>query len=271
MHDPVVRLDDDPEGVHQTRVAHAQAALRPADIPVARGQGLRVVRCGTSSAGSPTSSETVRDGDVLLERLRARVDVLPETEQHGAPAPCCDAAKRSATSPMRRSSRRSQRALRDAARQPRRGGERACAPRRRGCAGRGGRPAPRPPPVAQARQARRRRWATSPRTRSCTRSGSGRSACATRRRPPPRSWASRHGSSPSAAAELQDVLGELNDARRRRGIGSRSGRATGGSDGRAAQRTRSPSGERSRGRALAEELAGRRGTSSPPPKLRDWM
>ena len=83
LHDPVVRLDVDPEGVHQARVATRR--LR---------SDLRTFR----SLVEPTFASNVRDelgwlaeilgevrdGDVLLERFRSRVAALPEAEHAGA-------------------------------------------------------------------------------------------------------------------------------------------------------------------------------------------
>jgi CHAD domain-containing protein len=84
-HDPVVRLDEDPEGVHQMRVATRR--LR---------SDLRTFRPLVDEAWSSALRDElgwladilgdVRDGDVLLKRLRDRVGELPETEQHAAEA-----------------------------------------------------------------------------------------------------------------------------------------------------------------------------------------
>ncbi len=83
LHDPVVRLDVDPEGIHQARVATRR--LR---------SDLRTFRSLVDpDFGSELRAELgwlaallgeVRDGDVLLERLRAKTAELPEDEQIGA-------------------------------------------------------------------------------------------------------------------------------------------------------------------------------------------
>ena len=83
LHDPVVRIDEDVEGVHQTRVATRR--LR---------SDLRTFRSLVEpDFGSSLRDELgwlagllgeVRDGDVLLERFRGRVADLPEDEQRPA-------------------------------------------------------------------------------------------------------------------------------------------------------------------------------------------
>ena len=85
LHDPVVRLDVDPEGVHQARVATRR--LR---------SDLRTFRPLLDRAwSSPVRDELgwlagllgdVRDGDVLLERLRRRTAELPAAEEDAAHA-----------------------------------------------------------------------------------------------------------------------------------------------------------------------------------------
>jgi CHAD domain-containing protein len=84
-HDPVARLDEDPEGVHQMRVATRR--LR---------SDLRTFRSLLEESWSSALRDElgwladilgdVRDGDVLLERLRGRVGELPETERHATGA-----------------------------------------------------------------------------------------------------------------------------------------------------------------------------------------
>ena len=84
-HDPVVRLDSDPEGVHQARVATRR--LR---------SDLRTFRPLVDEAWSSALRDElgwladllgdVRDGDVLLERLRHRVAELPDAEEREAAA-----------------------------------------------------------------------------------------------------------------------------------------------------------------------------------------
>jgi CHAD domain-containing protein len=83
LHDPVVRLDVDPEGVHQARVATRR--LR---------SDLRTFRSLIEpSFGASLRDELgwlagllgeVRDGDVLLERFRSRVDGLADDDRAGA-------------------------------------------------------------------------------------------------------------------------------------------------------------------------------------------
>jgi CHAD domain-containing protein len=84
-HDPVVRLDEDPEGVHQARVATRR--LR---------SDLRTFRSLVDDEwSSPLRDELgwlagvlgeVRDGDVLLARFRDSAAELPEDGQQGARA-----------------------------------------------------------------------------------------------------------------------------------------------------------------------------------------
>jgi CHAD domain-containing protein len=84
-HDPVVRLDADPEGVHQARVATRR--LR---------SDLRTFRPLIDAAWSSALRDElgwladllgdVRDGDVLLERLRHRVAELPDAHERDAAA-----------------------------------------------------------------------------------------------------------------------------------------------------------------------------------------
>jgi CHAD domain-containing protein len=82
-HDPVMRLDSDPEGVHQARVATRR--LR---------SDLRTFRSLVDpSLASSLRDElgwlagvlgSVRDGDVLLERIRRNAARLPESSRPGA-------------------------------------------------------------------------------------------------------------------------------------------------------------------------------------------
>jgi CHAD domain-containing protein len=82
-HDPVMRLDLDPEGVHQARVATRR--LR-SDLRTFRS----LLRSGFVSSLRDElgwlagSLGEVRDGDVLLERLRRRAGELPDAEQDPA-------------------------------------------------------------------------------------------------------------------------------------------------------------------------------------------
>jgi CHAD domain-containing protein len=82
-HDPVMRLDADPEGVHQARVATRR--LR---------SDLRTFRSLVDPAWATALRDelgwlaailgSVRDGDVMLERMRKRASQLPETTAGGA-------------------------------------------------------------------------------------------------------------------------------------------------------------------------------------------
>ena len=81
-HDPVMRLDADPEGVHQARVASRR--LR---------SDLRTFRARLDPSWALPLREELRwvggvlgearDADVLLERIRGRVGLIPATEQPG--------------------------------------------------------------------------------------------------------------------------------------------------------------------------------------------
>ena len=85
LHDPVVRLDVDPEGVHQARVATRRLrsdlrtfrSLVEPDFATALRDELGWLAAILGE---------VRDGDVLLERLRGRVAELPEDERAGTDA-----------------------------------------------------------------------------------------------------------------------------------------------------------------------------------------
>jgi len=83
LHDPVMRLDADPEGVHQARVATRR--LR-SDLRTFR----KLVEHDSASSLRDELGwlagilGEVRDGDVLLERLRGHVAALPAAEQIGA-------------------------------------------------------------------------------------------------------------------------------------------------------------------------------------------
>ena len=82
-HDPVVRLDTDPEGVHQARVATRR--LR---------SDLRTFRTLLDAEWTDSLRDelgwlagilgAVRDGDVMLERIRGRIAHLPEENDRGA-------------------------------------------------------------------------------------------------------------------------------------------------------------------------------------------
>ena len=82
-HDPVMRLDADPEGVHQARVATRRLrsdlrTFRPLVEPV----WATALRDELGWLGGILGS--VRDGDVMLERMRKRVSQLPPTNARGA-------------------------------------------------------------------------------------------------------------------------------------------------------------------------------------------
>ena len=81
-HDPVVRLDTDPEGVHQARVATRR--LR-SDLRTFRSvldpQWAQPLRDELGWLGEKLGS--VRDGDVLLARMRNRAARLPAQYQSG--------------------------------------------------------------------------------------------------------------------------------------------------------------------------------------------
>ena len=83
VHDPVVRLDTDPEGVHQTRVATRRLrsdlrTFRSVIDAEATARFRQELRWIASLLG------VVRDGDVLLERMRRSAAKLPEDERRGA-------------------------------------------------------------------------------------------------------------------------------------------------------------------------------------------
>jgi CHAD domain-containing protein len=82
-HDVVVRLDTDPEGVHQARVAtrRLRSDLRTFAplVSVEWASGLRDELGWLAHALG-----RVRDGDVMLERMRRRTTSLPEASAHGA-------------------------------------------------------------------------------------------------------------------------------------------------------------------------------------------
>jgi CHAD domain-containing protein len=83
LHDSVVRLDVDPEGVHQARVAtrRMRSDLRTfrSLVEPAFASALRDELGWLASVLGD-----VRDGDVLLERFRGRAAELPEEERAGA-------------------------------------------------------------------------------------------------------------------------------------------------------------------------------------------
>lgn len=83
VHDPVMRLDTDPEGVHQARVATRR--LR-SDL-VTFGSVVdpeRATQLRDELGWLAGILGAVRDGDVLLERMRERAARLDETHARGA-------------------------------------------------------------------------------------------------------------------------------------------------------------------------------------------
>jgi CHAD domain-containing protein len=83
VHDAVVRLDVDPEGVHQARVATRR--LR-SDLRTFRSlvEPAFASRTRTELGWLASILGVVRDGDVLLERFRSRAGELPDDELPGA-------------------------------------------------------------------------------------------------------------------------------------------------------------------------------------------
>jgi len=82
-HDPVMRLDVDPEGVHQARVSTRRLrsdlrTFRPLLDPAWASELRDELGWLAAILG------TVRDGDVMLERMRRRVAELPEASAQGA-------------------------------------------------------------------------------------------------------------------------------------------------------------------------------------------
>jgi inorganic triphosphatase YgiF len=82
-HDPVVRLDVDPEGVHQARVAtrRLRSDLRTFR-PLLDEEWARALRDELGWLAEILGR--VRDGDVLLERMRGRVTALPTSRARDA-------------------------------------------------------------------------------------------------------------------------------------------------------------------------------------------
>lgn len=82
-HDPVMRLDADPEGVHQARVATRR--LR-SDLRTFRSlvDPVWAVDLRDELGWLAGILGKVRDGDVMLERMRRRAAQLPETNHRGA-------------------------------------------------------------------------------------------------------------------------------------------------------------------------------------------
>jgi CHAD domain-containing protein len=81
--DPVVRKGEDPEGVHQARVAtrRLRSDLRTF-APLLDAQWLEGLRAELRELAAQLGA--VRDADVLLERLRSAAARLPETDREAA-------------------------------------------------------------------------------------------------------------------------------------------------------------------------------------------
>jgi CHAD domain-containing protein len=85
LHDPGVRLDDDPEDVHQARVATRR--LRSDIRTFRRLQDASAARTLLDElAWIGTTLGAVRDADVMLHRLRPRLDSLREDDTKAATA-----------------------------------------------------------------------------------------------------------------------------------------------------------------------------------------
>jgi CHAD domain-containing protein len=82
-HDPVVRIDADPEGVHQMRVAtrRLRSDLRTF-APFVDSAWARELRAELGRLAELLGA--VRDADVLLERLRGGLASLPSADRHAA-------------------------------------------------------------------------------------------------------------------------------------------------------------------------------------------
>jgi CHAD domain-containing protein len=82
-HDPVVRLDTDPEGVHQARVAtrRLRSDLRTFG-PLVDPEATRAIRAELGWLAEALGE--ARDADVLLDRIRARVATLGPSEAPAA-------------------------------------------------------------------------------------------------------------------------------------------------------------------------------------------
>ena len=212
-HDAAVRLGDDPEGVHQARVAtrRLRSHLRtyPAMLDREWCDGLR-----EELGWLGDELGAVRDLDVLEERFRRHGSELPGDDAGG----CREGARPGARADARRrrgdllSAMREHRyvalldALVEAAANPRVLAEVADAPGRRRARRRDGRPVEAPAQHAAGAWVRIR--ATPP----CTTPGSGPSACATPLSRSRLSSASRPVGSPRRAEALQEVLGAHQDA-----------------------------------------------------------
>ena len=196
-HDPIVRLDSDPEGVHQARVATRRMR---SDLRTFRAlldpDWVAALRAELGWLGGEFGQ--ARDADVLLDRLRA-----PRAEPDGGER---RRGRRGARRP-RATSRRGARhppddALRRALPQPRRAADRrrtsARASGRQGRTPRGeGTRADRAPRLASRSPSTSADLQTSRPTRTSTRSGSSPSAAATPPRPARHHSANEHTTSPT--------------------------------------------------------------------------
>jgi CHAD domain-containing protein len=82
-HDPVVRLDTDPEGVHQARVATRRLRSdRRTFGPRVDPEAMRAIRAELGWLAEALGE--ARDADVLLDRIRARVATLGPSEAPAA-------------------------------------------------------------------------------------------------------------------------------------------------------------------------------------------
>jgi len=83
VHDPIMRLDTDPEGVHQARVATRR--LR-SDLVTFRSlvEPERASYLRSQLGWLAGILGAVRDGDVMLERMRSLADRLPDKHARGA-------------------------------------------------------------------------------------------------------------------------------------------------------------------------------------------
>ncbi len=196
LHDPVVRLDVDPEGVHQARVATRRLrsdlrtfrSLLASDFASSLRDELGWL--AASPGGGSRRGRAPRTSSCSFGRASGR---RASGRRPGALCPG-ERARRSA-----RAARRGphEQALRHAPRHARRGGQRSRASTGRRRARGRGRPEPSFADHGTSSRSASGGWATTRPTRNCTRSGSGRSASATRPTRSCRSSASRHAASPA--------------------------------------------------------------------------
>ncbi len=79
-HDPVARVGEDPEGIHQMRVSarHLHSQLRTF---VSMTSPVWAREIGDEVGWLAGALGALRDADVMLDRLRTMVDALPETDR----------------------------------------------------------------------------------------------------------------------------------------------------------------------------------------------